>query len=165
MEKNKDGIVIRGAFLLDTQGATADVILVFPAPFSFTVEEESPYSFAYAVPSNLEGISFLCRESFVGGESTYNDPLSSRLEEMDTLVIFDDVTVPWDRVFICGDEKMACRLLDESHFSHLRRHADHLQEHCQNGVFARHDRHAGEDGRIGKPWPCYREGNGGNRSA
>lgn len=80
MEKNKDGIVIRGAFLLDTQGATADVILVFPAPFSFTVEEESPYSFAYAVPSNLEGISFLCRESFVGGESTYNDPLSSRLE-------------------------------------------------------------------------------------
>ncbi|MBG9791628.1 MFS transporter [Paenibacillus dendritiformis] len=116
MEKNKDGIVIRGAFLLDTQGATSDEILVFPAPFSFTGAEESPYSFAFAVPSNLEGISFICRESFVGGESTYNYPLSSRFEEMDTLVIFDDVTVPWDRVFICGDEKMAYRLLDESHF-------------------------------------------------
>lgn len=35
---------------------------------------------------------------------------------MDTLVIFDDAAVPWDRVFVCGDEKMAYRLLDESHF-------------------------------------------------
>ncbi|WCF10953.1 4-hydroxyphenylacetate 3-monooxygenase, oxygenase component [Paenibacillus thiaminolyticus] len=116
IEKNKDGIVIRGAFLLDTQGATSDEILVFPTPFSLSGEEINPYSFAFAVPSNLKGVSFVCRESFVGGESTYNYPLSSRFEEMDTLVIFDDASVPWDRVFVCGDEKMAYRLLDESHF-------------------------------------------------
>lgn len=116
IDKNKDGLVIRGAFLLDTQGATSDEILVYPTPFSLSGAEESPYSFAFAVPSSLEGVSFICRESFVGGESTYNYPLSSRFEEMDTLVIFDDATVPWDRVFVCGDEKMAYRLLDESHF-------------------------------------------------
>jgi 4-hydroxyphenylacetate 3-monooxygenase len=116
MEKNKDGIVIRGAFLLDTQGATSDEILVFPTPFSLSGEEVSPYSFAFAVPSNLKGVSFVCRESFVRGESTYNYPLSSRFEEMDTLVIFDEAAVPWDRVFVCGDEKMAYRLLDEVNF-------------------------------------------------
>lgn len=115
-EKNKDGIIIRGAFLLDTQGATSDEILVFPTPFSLSETEDNPYSFVFAVPSNLEGISFICRESFVGGESPYNYPLSSRFEEMDTLVVFNDVTVPWDRVFVCGDEKMAYQLMGESHF-------------------------------------------------
>ncbi|BBH20098.1 putative 4-hydroxyphenylacetate 3-monooxygenase [Paenibacillus baekrokdamisoli] len=116
MEKNKDGIVIRGAFLLDTQGATSDEILVFPAPFPSVSTEESPYTFAFAVPSNLPGVRFICRESFVGGESAYNYPLSSRFEEMDTLVIFDDALVPWDRVFICGNENLAFRLINESRF-------------------------------------------------
>jgi 4-hydroxyphenylacetate 3-monooxygenase len=116
VEKTKDGIVVRGAFLLDTQGATSDEILVFPPPFPSANAEESPYTFAFAVPSNLPGVRFVCRESFVGGESAYNYPLSSRFEEMDTLVIFDDALVPWDRVFICGDEKLAFQLVDESRF-------------------------------------------------
>ncbi|NOV02276.1 4-hydroxyphenylacetate 3-monooxygenase, oxygenase component [Paenibacillus planticolens] len=116
MDKNKDGIVVRGAFLLDTQGATSDEILVLPTPYSSEYEGENPYAFAFAVPSNLPGIRFVCRESFVGGDSVYNYPLSSRYEEMDTLVIFDDALVPWDRVFVCGDESMVIRMFDESHF-------------------------------------------------
>ncbi|MEC0226142.1 4-hydroxyphenylacetate 3-monooxygenase, oxygenase component [Paenibacillus alba] len=116
MEKNKDGIVIRGAFLLDTQGATSDEILVYPTPLHSECDEENPFVFAFAVPSNLPKVRFICRESFVGGESTFNYPLSSRFEEMDTLVIFDDALVPWDRVFICGNEEMAYRFFDESRF-------------------------------------------------
>lgn len=116
MDKNKDGIVVRGAFLLDTQGATSDEILVYPTPFSWTETEDNPYSFVFAVPSNLEGIRFICRESFSAGDSSYDYPLSSRFEEMDTLVVFDDVTIPWNRVFVCGDERMASRLMTESHF-------------------------------------------------
>ncbi|MEY9095989.1 4-hydroxyphenylacetate 3-monooxygenase, oxygenase component [Paenibacillus sp. RC84] len=128
VEKNKDGIVVRGAFLLDTQGATSDEILVFPAPFPYGGSEDSPHAFAFAVPSNLAGVSFVCRESFVGGESAYNYPLSSRYEEMDTLVLFEDALVPWDRVFICGDERMAWQLVDESRF-HI--HAG-MQIMCKN---------------------------------
>lgn len=116
MEKNKDGIIVRGAFMLDTQGATSDEILVYPAPFPTFHEGESPYSFFFAVPSCLPGIRFVCRESFVGGESAYDYPLSSRYEEMDTLVLFEDVLVPWDRVFLCGDVSMANRLSEESRF-------------------------------------------------
>ncbi|TCZ74705.1 4-hydroxyphenylacetate 3-monooxygenase, oxygenase component [Paenibacillus albiflavus] len=115
VDNNKDGIVVRGSFLIDTQGATSDEILVFPTP-SPSTEDENPYAFAFAVPSNLVGIEFVCRESFVGGDSSYNYPLSSRFEEMDTVVIFNDALVPWDRVFICGDEKIALRFFSESHF-------------------------------------------------
>lgn len=116
MDKNKDGIVVRGAFLLDTQGATSDEILVYPTPFFWTEMDDNPFSFVFAVPSDLKGIRFICRESFSGGDSSYDYPLSSRFEEMDTLVVFDDVTVPWDRVFVCGNERMASRLMTESHF-------------------------------------------------
>lgn len=116
VEKNKDGIIVRGAFLLDTQGATSDEILVYPTPFPTFNEGESPFSFFFAVPSTLPGIRFVCRESFVGGESAYDYPLSSKYEEMDTLVLFEDVLVPWDRVFLCGDVNMAYRLSDESRF-------------------------------------------------
>ncbi|MFC5448571.1 4-hydroxyphenylacetate 3-hydroxylase family protein [Paenibacillus aestuarii] len=115
VDKNNEGIVIQGTFLLDTQGVTSDEILVFPvAPPSEL--EENPHAFAFAVPSNWPGITFLCRESFVGGESSFNYPLSSRFEEMDTLVFFDHVVVPWDRVFICGDAHVASRFFEDSHF-------------------------------------------------
>ena len=116
IDKNKDGIVISGSFFMDTQGATSDEILVFPQPFPMMEEKDNPYAFACAVPSNLPGIRFICRESLVGGDSTYNYPLSSRYEEMDTLVLFEEVLVPWDRVFICGDETMIFRLFNESQF-------------------------------------------------
>ncbi len=55
--------------------------------------------FAFSIPSNSKGLKFVCRESFVGGDSTFNYPLSSRYEEMDTIVVFDNVLVPWERVF------------------------------------------------------------------
>lgn len=116
VDKNKDGIIVTGAFLLDTQGATSDEIFVAPAPFPSASGEDSPYTFAFAVPSNLPGIKFVCRESFVGGDSEFNYPLSSRYEEMDTLVLFDEVLVPWDRVFICGHEETAFRIVSESNF-------------------------------------------------
>ncbi|MEI7024190.1 4-hydroxyphenylacetate 3-monooxygenase, oxygenase component [Paenibacillus sp. y28] len=128
IDRNKDGIVVRGAFLLDTQGATADEVLVFPQPFPSLSMEDSEYTFAFAVPSNLAGVRFVCRESFVGGESAYNYPLSSRFEEMDTLVIFEDALVPWDRVFLLGDERLAFRLVEESRF---HTHAS-VQIMCKN---------------------------------
>lgn len=101
IEKNKDGIVVSGAFLLATQGATAEEILIFPAPLP-SLAEENPHAFAFAVPNDMPGIRFICRESFAAGQSPYDYPLSSRFEEMDTLVVFDRVLVPHDRVFLCG---------------------------------------------------------------
>ena len=49
------------------------------------------------------GLKFLCRESFDLGRSHFDHPLGSRFEEMDCVVFFDDVLVPWERVFLLGD--------------------------------------------------------------
>ncbi|QGH35991.1 4-hydroxyphenylacetate 3-monooxygenase, oxygenase component [Gracilibacillus salitolerans] len=93
--ETKEGIVIKGARLLATQGGITDEILVF-SPGGIT---DQAFAFAFAIPSDTKGLKFISRDSFVGGESTYNYPLSSRFEESDSLVVFDDVVVPWKRVF------------------------------------------------------------------
>lgn len=127
VEKTEDGLVVCGAFLLATQGVTAEEILIFPPPLP-SLYEENPHAFAVAIPSDLPGVKFICRESFVSGASAYDYPLSSRYEEMDTLVVLDHVLVPHERVLLYGDEHMAIRFIEESHF---HTHAGH-QVLCRN---------------------------------
>ncbi|MCI1882310.1 MAG: 4-hydroxyphenylacetate 3-monooxygenase, oxygenase component [Sporolactobacillus sp.] len=111
--KNSEGLVIHGARLLATQGGMTDELLVFPTG-AFHVD--SAYAYAFSIPSNTPGLTFICRESFVGGKSTYDHPLSSRFEEVDSIVLFDHVTVPWERVFLNGDISIASMLYTESGF-------------------------------------------------
>lgn len=95
VDKNEHGIIIKGARLLATQGGITDELLVISA----NGKEEDGNGFAFSIPSNTTGLRFICRESFVGGDSSFNYPLSSRFEEMDSIVVFDNVLVPWERVF------------------------------------------------------------------
>ncbi|WP_269410723.1 4-hydroxyphenylacetate 3-monooxygenase, oxygenase component [Lentibacillus daqui] len=95
VDKNDKGLIVKGARLLATQGGITDEIVVFSAGGA----QDKANGFAFAIPSNTKGLKFICRESFVVGDSTFNYPLSSRYEEMDTIVVFDDVLVPWERVF------------------------------------------------------------------
>jgi 4-hydroxyphenylacetate 3-monooxygenase len=116
IDKNKDGIVIEGARLLATQGAISDEILVFPTRTPFFLGDENPHAFAFAIPNNTPGLKYICRESFDYNKSSFDHPLGSRFEEMDTIVVFDKVTVPWDRVFICGNTELANKVFVESNF-------------------------------------------------
>lgn len=102
-EKTSDGVIIKGARLLATQGGITDEIMVFPSTLLKQGEEENPYAYAFSIPNNTPGLKFICRESFDYGKSSYDHPLGSRFEEMDSIVVFDDVLVPWDRVFALGD--------------------------------------------------------------
>lgn len=110
-----DGMVVSGAFLMTTQGATCEEILVFPSPPQLFFQKENPFAFAFAVPNDLPGITFICRESYAS-ISAYDHPLSSKYEEMDTLVIFDRVMVPKDRIFYYGDDRYHNRLFKEGQF-------------------------------------------------
>ncbi|OXM84047.1 4-hydroxyphenylacetate 3-monooxygenase, oxygenase component [Paenibacillus rigui] len=127
VDKTKDGLIVSGAFLLATQGVTAEEILIFP-PALPSIHEDNPHAFAFAIPNDLPGVQFICRESLAAGSSKYDYPLSSRFEEMDTLVVLDHVLVPHERVFLYGDEHMAARFIEESHF---HTHAGH-QVLCKN---------------------------------
>jgi 4-hydroxyphenylacetate 3-monooxygenase len=51
-------------------------------------------------------MKFMCRESLDLGRSNFDHPLGARFEEMDALVFFDNVLVPWERVFLLGDVEM-----------------------------------------------------------
>jgi 4-hydroxyphenylacetate 3-monooxygenase len=101
-EDNDAGLVIRGARMLATL-PIADEIMVFPSTLLKATEEDAPYAYAFAIPSNTPGLRFICRESFDYGRSHFDHPLGSRFEEMDAVVVFDDVQVPWERVFLYRD--------------------------------------------------------------
>ena len=103
VKETDKGMVIRGARILATLGPLSDEIAVFPSTVLKAAADTAPYAFAFAIPSNTPGLKYICRESFDYGRSTAEHPLGSRFEEMDAVVIFDDVLVPWERVFLKAD--------------------------------------------------------------
>jgi len=108
VEKNSEGVIMRGARMLATL-PIADEILVFPSTVIRSGQDDIPYSIAFAVPVSAKGLKFICRESFAS-DSSYDHPLASRFDEQDAVVVFDDVLVPWDRVFILEDPEKANRV-------------------------------------------------------
>ncbi|GGD09552.1 4-hydroxyphenylacetate 3-monooxygenase, oxygenase component [Pontibacillus salipaludis] len=122
VEKRKDGIIVDGIRLLATQGGITDEILVFPSTVKKSGELDDPYSLAFAVPNNTEGLKFISRESFDYGKNEWDHPLSSRFEEGDAIVSFENVFVPWERVFVCENSSICNRTFAETgavvHMSH-----------------------------------------------
>jgi 4-hydroxyphenylacetate 3-monooxygenase len=106
VEQSNEGIIVSGARMLATLGPLAEELLVFP---STVLKEEAParqFALAFAINCNAPGLRFICRDGLDLGRSHFDAPLSSRFEEMDCVVIFNQVLVPWERVFLCGD--VAC---------------------------------------------------------
>ena len=105
-EETDAGLVIKGARMLATL-PISDAIMVFPSTLLKNPEEDAPYSFAFCLPNATPGLKFICRESVDYGRNHFDHPLGSRFEEMDAVVVFDDVFVPWGNVFLYRDVK-AC---------------------------------------------------------
>ena len=102
VEKKDEGIVVRGARMLATL-PVADELLVLPSTLLKKEEGADKYAIAFAIPTSTPGLNFICRESLSGNGSSFDYPVSSRFEEQDAMVVFDDVLVPWDRIFILED--------------------------------------------------------------
>lgn len=110
VHKNADGLIVRGAKMLATHGPTADEIIVYPLPGSVAAGEEK-YALAFGIPTDTPGLKFICREPFDDGTmSTWDHPLGGRFEEPDAMVVFDDVLIPWERVFLHENVAMANKL-------------------------------------------------------
>jgi 4-hydroxyphenylacetate 3-monooxygenase len=96
-----NGIVVRGARVLATLAPFADEIAVYPAaPLPKGADD---YALSFCIPMSAPGLKFLCRDSVASGTNRFDHPLSSRFDEQDAFVIFDDVEVPRDRMFIDGN--------------------------------------------------------------
>jgi 4-hydroxyphenylacetate 3-monooxygenase len=97
------GVIVRGARVLATLAPIADEIAVYSPRLAQMDQPHSPFALNFAIPCGTPGLKFLCRESFDLGRSHFDHPLASRFEEMDCVAFFDDVLVPWERVFLLGD--------------------------------------------------------------
>ncbi|MEV8634905.1 4-hydroxyphenylacetate 3-hydroxylase N-terminal domain-containing protein [Streptosporangium sp. NPDC051023] len=101
-EERPDGIVVRGAQMLATGGAVADEILV--SCIKPLGPEDADFAISFAVPVGAEGLKLYCRRPYApAATSPYDYPLTTRFDETDALVVFDDVFVPWERVFVYRD--------------------------------------------------------------
>ena len=70
---------------------------------------EENLAFSCALPMNAKGLRVLSRKSYEAhAVSVYDNPISSRFDENDALMYFDDVKVPWERMFVYRDPDM-CR--------------------------------------------------------
>ncbi len=107
VKDNDTGIVVRGARMLATLGAYSDEILVMSAP-SYPLpqtDDAKPFALGFALPVATTGVRLIFRPSVlhVGAGSPLDHPLSVRYDETDCMVVFDNVLVPWERVFIYRD--------------------------------------------------------------
>ena len=116
------GIVVKGARILATLGPLSDEIAVYSPRLARHSDDHSPFAMSFSIPCGTRGLKFLCRDSFDLGRSHFDHPLGSRFEEMDCIVFFDDVLVPWERVFLLYDVD---RLNRAPHITHSTAHSAH----------------------------------------
>ncbi len=105
VDRDSEGITIRGAKMLATGGVVADEVFVTTIQPMRPGEER--YAMSFAIPMNSKGLKMLSRKSYEdAASSVFDNPLSSRFDENNSVLYFDDVKVPWDRVFIEGNVEM-----------------------------------------------------------
>ncbi len=112
--ESAEGLVVSGARNMATLGPFADEMLVFPAPMRQQGGDADRYALAFALPIATPGMRLLCRQSLDMGRPVAEQPLAARYEEMDCVVIFHEVVVPWDRVFIKGDVELCNGLFSQT---------------------------------------------------
>jgi aromatic ring hydroxylase len=101
VERRDDGIVVRGAKAHTTGAPFVNEIIVLPT--RAMGEADADYAVSFAVPVNTPGLKLIADPSSDVVEDTFGYPVSSEHKMVDTLTIFDDVFVPWERVFLCGE--------------------------------------------------------------
>jgi aromatic ring hydroxylase len=87
--------------MLATLAPFADELTIYPG--SDIRPQDGNYALSFAVPMATPGLKFICRDSYSKARDPYDYPLSSRFDEMDCVVIFNDVEIPKERVFLDGD--------------------------------------------------------------
>jgi 4-hydroxyphenylacetate 3-monooxygenase len=108
VDRDATGVTVRGAKMLATGGVIADE--VFVSCIQPLAPGEERYALSFAVPMNTRGLTLLSRKSYErAAGSVFDNPLSSRYDENDSVLHFEDVRVPWDRVFVQGDVAMCQR--------------------------------------------------------
>ncbi len=108
VDEDSTGLTLRGAKMLATSGIMANEVFVSCIQPLGAGDEK--YAISLALPMNAPGLKILSRKSYEeAAPSIYDNPLASRFDENDAVIYFDDVKVPWDRVFVARDTAMVSK--------------------------------------------------------
>ncbi len=127
VEKRDDGIVVRGAKVHQTGSLSSHEIIVLPTRAMRKGDED--YAIAFAIPPDTPGlIHVVGRSSLDKRELEGCDIGNVRYSKYCPTLIFNDVFVPWERVFMCGEVEFASEMV-------IRFSAFHRQSHggCKSG--------------------------------
>ena len=96
--ENAGGVIVRGA-KFETAAAYANQAFVKPTIGDWGDAELSDYAVGFVADMSAKGVKHICRSSFAGRGPTSEYPLANRFDEIDTMIVFDDVVIPWENVF------------------------------------------------------------------
>ena len=118
VERKSDGIVVRGAKIHNTIAPYAQELIVLPTR-SLT-PEESDWAVAFAIPGDWEGIHQIVRLANMRPRKYLEAPIAT-FGDAESFTVFDNVFIPWERVFLCGETDMGGRLALQ--FAEFHRHS------------------------------------------
>ena len=113
VDQDEEGITVKGAKVHQTGALNSHEIIVMPT--IAMKEEDSEYAVSFSIESDAEGVFYIYgRQScdarkLEGGDI---DVGNANYGGQEALMIFDDVFIPWERVFMCGEYQFAGRLVE-----------------------------------------------------
>jgi len=108
VEERNDGIVVSGIKMSITQVAYSEEIFVIPT--RALKENDRDYAVAFAIPADWEGISLITRPVWLREKDDKDAPPFCKYGVSDSVVVFDKVFVPKERVFMCREWEFGRRL-------------------------------------------------------
>ena len=131
--ETQKGAVVRGLRTLATLAPLSDEVLVYPnRPRE---ADETDYAIAFALPMNTPGLKIVCRDLYAEHADPERHPLTARFDEVDAALIFDDVVVPWERIFVYKDPKLLAGINVHPHLGAV---LDHVASDYQIGRLLGH---------------------------
>ena len=106
VRETDQGIVVRGA-KYETAAPYANQAFTKPTIANWGDSELSDYAVGFICDLGSPGIKMICRTGFTGRASAEDYPLANKFDEVDALVVFDNVLVPWENVLFYRHTKAA----------------------------------------------------------
>lgn len=118
VKKTGEGIIVRGAKAHNTIAPYADELIIVPT--RMMTDKDQDWAVAFAVPADAPGVTLIVRATSLRPRQELKAPVA-KYGSADSLTVFDDVFVPWERVFLCGEWEFAGPLA--SLFATYHRHS------------------------------------------
>lgn len=118
IKERDDGVIVSGAKMLATGSALTHATFVAQnSAVTLNKEKARDFAIVFIAPMDTPGTKLICRPSYeMKAHSPFDYPLSSRFDENDAVIVFDNVFVPWVNVLVYRDPERANAFYADSRF-------------------------------------------------